>query len=340
MGKASAYFGGANSARGFVNYLGTITKDVERLYILKGGSGCGKNSLMAKVAAAAEQRGEAVERIYCASDPQSLDGVLLRGRGVGVIDGTAPHEMSPRLVGVQDNLVDLGEYWSVTALREQGDIIRQASARKAECYERGYSLLAAAGCLRSQRRRLTDSALLWDKMAAAAGRIAARLAHKGAALTTRVRPLNAFCGKGLVTAQGYGGVLWAVSDPYDTASRLYEVLLGVMRGTVSVSPDATDAGRTGALLAEESGVLIATGNADGAERVINMERFVDKEAIRNMRQRLRFLAKAEEALTEAAATALAEARLHHLRLEQAYIPAMDFDRVNERTHALIKEMLA
>ena len=50
--------------------------------------------------------------------------------------------------------------------------------------------------------------------------------------------------------------------------------------------------------------------------------------------------KNEEELKEAAVDALAKARGCHGELEKIYISAMDFDRVNERTEALIKEIFA
>lgn len=344
MIKTGGYFGGANTARGFVNYFGAATKGVERLYILKGGSGCGKNSLMKRAAAEAERRGETVERIYCASDPESLDGVILRERSVGIVDGTSPHELSPRAVGAMDNLVDLGEYWDSAALRGRAEEIKSLMAKKSECYGRAYSLLSACGKLRRERRRITDSALLSDKLTAAAGRYAERLCRKGAIFSAKLRPMYAFCGKGTVRAKAYGErELWAVNDPYDVRGRFFTALtaaFSALGGILTLSPDAIDPACLAAVRHDESGVLFAAEGETQAVRIINMERFVDKTLIGAHRQRFKFLAKAEASLNEAAAAALAEARRYHLALEDIYIPTMDFDRVNARAEKVIKEMLA
>jgi len=342
MTYTGGYFGGGNGARGFVNYFGAVTKGIERLYILKGGSGCGKNSLMRKVVAEAERRGEAAERVYCASDPNSLDGVILRERGVGVLDGTAPHELAPRIPGVMDNLVDLGEYWDTAALRKHSNEIKALYGLKKECYSRAYALLAAAGKLRAGRQRLLGDAVLYGKLSAAVRRTAEKLC-KGGKGGVQLRPRTAFGGTGLTVAPNYGGRLWAIRDPYDLKGVYLRQLLAAcfeQGGGVTLSPDATDPKSIEALRIDAAGALFAADDTAEAEHVVNMERFADKNAIAAHRQKLRFLAKAEARLKAAAAESMAEARRHHLSLEALYIPTMDFGRVDARTEKVITEIFA
>ena len=47
-----------------------------QMYLIKSGPGCGKSTLMKRLAIKAEQKGEPIQRIHCASDPDSLDGVI------------------------------------------------------------------------------------------------------------------------------------------------------------------------------------------------------------------------------------------------------------------------
>lgn len=61
-------------------------------YILKGGPGCGKSTLMRQIAEVFCDR-EPVERYFCSSDPHSLDAVVLTKSKVAIVDGTAPHGM-------------------------------------------------------------------------------------------------------------------------------------------------------------------------------------------------------------------------------------------------------
>ena len=80
------------------------------MYVLKGGPGTGKSTLLHKLAAAAEKRGLEVRRLLCSGDPDSLDGVLIPALGLAWADGTAPHVLEPRLFGVTGDYVDLGRY--------------------------------------------------------------------------------------------------------------------------------------------------------------------------------------------------------------------------------------
>lgn len=88
---AQHYFSGGNTASGFVSYYDHIFRDLDRLYIIKGAPGTGKSKLMRDIANEACNRNYTVEYYHCSSDPDSLDGIIIRDISVGVLDGTAPH---------------------------------------------------------------------------------------------------------------------------------------------------------------------------------------------------------------------------------------------------------
>lgn len=91
------YFLGANSPTGFYSLYDQLLppEQARAIYILKGGPGCGKSTLMRRVAAQAGEAGLAVERILCSGDPGSLDAVVIPELGVALVDGTAPHGAVP-----------------------------------------------------------------------------------------------------------------------------------------------------------------------------------------------------------------------------------------------------
>lgn len=91
--KRVEYFLGANSSAGFFSLYDQLIdpETASRVYILKGGPGCGKSTLMGMVAKELERVGERVEYILCSGDPDSLDGVVAPGLGAAIVDGTAPH---------------------------------------------------------------------------------------------------------------------------------------------------------------------------------------------------------------------------------------------------------
>ena len=88
------YFLGANSPAGIYSLYDQLIDPTEAdaVFILKGGPGCGKSTLMKRVAAAAEERGLQVEYIRGSGDPASLDAILLPEKKTAIVDGTAPHE--------------------------------------------------------------------------------------------------------------------------------------------------------------------------------------------------------------------------------------------------------
>lgn len=93
MQKQLDFFLGALSPTGFASYFTQVVKDPEAqtAVLLKAGPGCGKSTLLRRIAATLTQQGEAVELIHCASDPESLDGVICGARNFSIVDATPPH---------------------------------------------------------------------------------------------------------------------------------------------------------------------------------------------------------------------------------------------------------
>lgn len=93
MATATHFFLGANSGRGFQSLfdLFCTPDDHYDLLVLKGGPGVGKSTMMRRIGAAMEERGEQVEYLYCSGDPKSLDGVHIPRIRTAIVDGTAPH---------------------------------------------------------------------------------------------------------------------------------------------------------------------------------------------------------------------------------------------------------
>ena len=92
------YFLGSNSAAGFFSLYDQLIdlEQARRVYILKGGPGCGKSTLMGMVGQNMEEMGTTVEYILCSGDPDSLDGVVFPELGVALVDGTAPQGSGPK----------------------------------------------------------------------------------------------------------------------------------------------------------------------------------------------------------------------------------------------------
>ncbi len=91
-GKLKKLFPGGNTSQGFYSYYDyVISPNATRIFIIKGGPGVGKSSLMRSIGETMLERGYDVEYHCCSSDNGSLDGVCIPQIGVALIDGTAPH---------------------------------------------------------------------------------------------------------------------------------------------------------------------------------------------------------------------------------------------------------
>ncbi|MDE5976915.1 MAG: PRK06851 family protein [Turicibacter sp.] len=133
--KIKKYFACANSSRGFYNFFESNLQGLEQLYILKGGPGTGKSTLMKKVGKHFHELGYDIELIYCSSDPDSLDGVLIPALKVGIVDGTAPHVIEPTAPGAIEQYVNLGIAWNKEKLQPFKDEILTLKREIGACYD-------------------------------------------------------------------------------------------------------------------------------------------------------------------------------------------------------------
>ena len=94
--RALHYFLGANTPQGFVSRFDQLgsAEDGWRKFVIKGGPGTGKSSMMKRIAAELEQYCDEIELVYCSSDIESLDALVVPGIKASIADGTAPHDGS------------------------------------------------------------------------------------------------------------------------------------------------------------------------------------------------------------------------------------------------------
>ena len=68
---------------------------MQALYIIKGGPGSGKSTLMRRVERHAKAAGLETQQVLCSGDPDSLDALLLPQLKAALVDGTAPQGVVP-----------------------------------------------------------------------------------------------------------------------------------------------------------------------------------------------------------------------------------------------------
>ena len=102
------YFLGGNTPTGFYSLYHQLSEPerLRALYIIKGGPGCGKSTLMRRVERHAQAAGLETQQVLCSGDPDSLDAMILPQLGAALVDGTAPQ-----------GVVSKGHFWGTSYLK-------------------------------------------------------------------------------------------------------------------------------------------------------------------------------------------------------------------------------
>ena len=244
----STFFLGACTPQGFLSHSDTLFEELDRLFIIKGGSGCGKSTFMRRIGAEAEARGLDVSYILCSSDPESLDGVLLPGLGVGFVDGTAPHVLEPQLCGGGANYLNFGEFYDEAGLRANEAEIRQAQRANAAQYPYVTACLAAAEKLSDAVHLAVETQRNTEEMEAIGQCLAlSALKPAGTKGCVRRRFLEAVTPQGFwscaESAQQLCERVYLLHDGYGLAAPLMRLLLRhALEGGHARAPSGSDRG--------------------------------------------------------------------------------------------------
>jgi hypothetical protein len=345
-----SYFLGANAPGGFHSLYDRLMDEerAQAVYILKGGPGCGKSTLMGRLAQRAEAAGEPVEYVFCSGDPDSLDAILLPRRRVAVADGTAPHVLEPMLPGVVGHYVNLEVCCDPTGLAPLREEIARLTREYKACYPRAYRCLSAAGDISFNCRSLLACPRLEEGLARRGKSLAARHLHRPGNQEgiLRHRFLSA------ITCQGEKH-LWetvthqcrqviGLEDTYGLASPLLERLASTASaaghdGVLCLDPMFP--GRAAHLLLPDLELAFVTTTSrqpypGKLTRRVHIDALVGPDLLRRFRPRLRFSRKISDALTEEAIASLRQAKALHDQLEALYNPHVDFQQVHAMGDAL------
>ncbi|MEH7463953.1 PRK06851 family protein [Bacillus thuringiensis] len=143
-GNIKNYYAGGNTARGFYSLYEENLTGLDRLFILKGGPGTGKSSLMKAIGREWVKKGYDIELLHCSSDNHSIDGVIIPALKVGVVDGTAPHVIEPKMPGVVEEYINLGIAWDSAELRKHKGEIGQYTSEATKAFQSAYTCFKTA----------------------------------------------------------------------------------------------------------------------------------------------------------------------------------------------------
>lgn len=346
-----AYFLGANSADGFASlyHQWVDQRTSQAFYTIKGGAGCGKSTLMGRVAQSMEEAGYEVEYIRCSGDPDSLDGIRIPGKGAAMVDGTSPHIMDPAYTGAAGHYIDLGAGYdrkALFAIREE--IVAAAQAYQA-CYPQAYRCIRSAKesrCKGQAPMRTEETFAKTAKRAEAILKRELKGAAEGQGCRSR-RFLGGITCKGQLLLEDTVRTLcregYVIRDEYGLAGDLLRCLeQGFLdRGYDVVScPSGEDPGRLAHLLVPGRSLAFVTGRIPGAGfRTIRTESLVEKTALQEGRSFLRLSNRVAGELLKEAEGYLAQAKENHDALERLYHPHVDFSLAEEMARRITGEIL-
>ena len=338
----SIYFAGANTASGFLGDYSAIAdeKKLERVYIIKGGPGTGKSTLMRRCAELAEMHGFSAVRYLCGSDPDSLDCVVLDGR-IAVLDGTAPHIRDMAYPGAASELIDVSRFWNSSLLEEKREELITFSGRKSDCYASAYRWLAAVQLLEKEKNICSEAVFLREKAEACVDRFIRKWkrpsAKKGAVHPVRTHALTM---KGAVSVGWNAADHYTVADSFGCAGLFMELLAEKLTGAgynLQIArlpaPDCI-----AGIYLEDVDAAVTVGEAQNAEHVINMTRFTSAEIPKGMRGEYRLTAKIQQSCLDEALRYLSKAAEQHFALEQIYVRAMNFDNLGQYTDTILSDL--
>lgn len=351
------FFLGANSPRGFVSLFNQLEHGAEgwRMFVMKGGPGSGKSTLMKKVAARLMEQGHRVELIPCASDPDSLDAVIDHDGKLAMADGTAPHVIEAKFPGAYETILFTGSAWDEARLQRRRPQIMELAGIIGRLHGRATAALAGAGALLENNRALAATAV--DREA---------VARLGRSLSSGW-PAKEGCGKEdlrLLSAVSVGHVAFHAATLKALVPVVYEIddawgaaahaLLSDLRAraqehgldVIACPCSLVNPGKWEHLILPEAGVAFTTANRFhrgqwAAGEVIPLEGgelMRSRKLTRELNDMQEQQALAGQLVLQAALS-VERAKDLHDDLEAEYVAAMDFEKLDALCQQVLDQVL-
>jgi hypothetical protein len=300
-----------------------------------------------------EKRDIDCERVFCSSDPDSLDGVIFPSLRVSICDGTSPHTLDPIYPGASGEIVNLGECWNKDMLFENRKKIIELTDKNKECHRRSRRFIESAFSVFGDGVKICRDSLDEERLMRYATRLANRHFKKpdGRIGLQKVRLLDAITPKGYIflsdTAKSLCDTVIIFEDDFSVASELiierirsYALASGY---SVIASPSLYNEKNYRHIIIKELSIGFFTADKLCSlniepTKTVSLRRFYSSGSFASHKARLLFSKKAAKELLYEAVCALKLAKDIHDELEDCYIGAMDYDKISVITQSLIERI--
>ena len=348
-----SFFLGTNSGTGFHSLFYDLTEHATpySTFIIKGGPGTGKSGLMKKVAEECEKRGLFNEKLWCSSDPDSLDGVFIPEKHCSVCDGTAPHVVEPVFAGAAEQIVNVAALWNRKNLKKKSKEIIRLSNENGFCHKRVASLLCAATALKQNMSEIYETALKKKKLHELTGDILLQFEPVSDKRENR-KPFPFGCySERLITftntVKNLADDITVIRDESGITEKLladiadYSASIGydVIVCRDVLFPEKTRARSDSRKTPCLCDLLRRIPDKYEGAKHISADKYCDKNILSKYDSELCFYKENIKTLLLKCVDILKEAKDIHDELEDCYINEMDFGALDRLTDGLIKEML-
>lgn len=351
--KSCGFFMGANSRNGFVSLFDTLRQEdlQRRIYTVKSGPGCGKSTCIRRIGDALHPDGTLREDIYCSSDPDSLDGVIIDGTHLAVLDGTAPHVTDPAFPGAEGGYLAFPPFLDLPALQEKYPALLTLSAASRQHYRQAYHLIAASAAVDDTvREQVLPLAAVSRIHRRAEGIISRELPRRGNHKPGQLRQrfLDGITPKGQLclydTAAQMAQRIYDLHDNYGLGQSMLESIrdAALQRGLTvyaCLCPKYPD--RLRHLILPELDLAFVTSDTrstfNGSPyRRIRLDTYINTTALRQLRGKLKLLQRLSQSLMDDAVAEIAAAHKLHDEMETLYRPHINFPALE----TAVAEMIA
>lgn len=343
------YFASSNSREGFKSYFDNIynPEKLERIYIIKGGPGTGKSSIIRKVGKTFENT-EKCEYFLCSSDPNSLDGLIINDK-IALIDGTSPHVVEAKYAGVVEKVIDTARGVSNDIKSDEKEI-KRITQKKRKCFLSAYSCLKAYGEIRDEQFNCVAEYIDYAKIDSAVKRFFKQNVEPSKKYSKKIRLLSGVTPMGCYNTHTFENQCQTCALIVNARGEEDVILKEVMALAkeyslcTHVSYDPIMPEKINGIYLPESSVCVVPHDRDyhgevdyDKYKIINFERFI-KVTDEKAKGKQKFLEKCSLSLLDEATKRLKEAYEEHQILEGLYKQHMDYSLNEKHLYEIVTEI--
>lgn len=309
------FFLGGASPTGFQSkFSAQIKKYDYYTYILKGAPGSGKSYLMKKIAEHFYDKN--IEFFYSVSEPDTIDAIIIHDLKTIIADGTYPNCIDPVYYGVSQDIINLDDNIDISLLKDNKQNIIRLTDENMKIQSRIKRYIRAFASLNSNIYSIAYNSIIFDKMNAFIQRLSKKLFPKNSKKSASIeyKQMSALTSHGYITMpipENY--TVYELNDDYFAGSDFFLKSisdLSVNKGFNVVLSECTMllSNSIEHMLIPELQIAFITTNffnktQTSPEKIVNFNRFYDKNVLSAKKQKVSFDKKASIELANEAISA-------------------------------------